>query len=165
MLSEENVEKIKGLAQEVCQREGCNLYDIEFVGSGRHRVLRIFIEADSTEPVTVEQCANVSRGMSLQLDVEDVIPGGQYELEVSSPGLERALKQKWHFEKAIGKTVSVTAHQPVAPLKGNQVKGVLKRVSDQGIAVEVKETEVEVEFLNIKKAQTVFEFVKNEKKR
>ncbi|MEK6554972.1 MAG: ribosome maturation factor, partial [Bdellovibrionota bacterium] len=92
MLNEEKTEKIKGLAQEVCEREGCSLYDIEFVGAGRHRVLRIYIEANGEGQVTVEQCANVSRGLSLQLDVEDVIPGGQYELEVSSPGLERMLK-------------------------------------------------------------------------
>ncbi len=62
---------------------------------------------DKAGGVSIEDCANVSRGLNLRLDVEDVIPGGQYELEVSSPGLDRKLTQGWHFEKAVGKTVQV----------------------------------------------------------
>lgn len=165
MLSEEKVEKIKTLAQDVCLREGCSLYDIEFTGSGRHRVLRIYIDSNGPDAVSVDHCANVSRGLSLQLDVEDVVPGGQYELEVSSPGLERQLREKWHFEKALGKTVSLAAHNPPTGHKGNHVKGVLSEVSDTAVRVNVSDTSiVEVEFSNIKKAQTVFEFIKNEKR-
>ena len=165
MLNEEKVEQIKGLAREVCEREGCFLYDIEFVGAGRHRTLRIYIDTDNETAVSVEQCANVSRGLSLQLDVEDVIPGGQYELEVSSPGLERLLKQKWHYEKVMGKTVALATLNPPANHKGHQVKGTLKSVEESGVTVDVNGVDVVVDFLNIKKAQTVFEFNKNEKKR
>jgi ribosome maturation factor RimP len=165
MLVEEKVEKIKSLTQEVCEREGCTLYDLEFVGAGRHRVLRIYIEGQADGQVSVEQCANVSRGLSLQLDVEDVIPGGQYELEVSSPGLERMLKQKWHYDKAVGKKVTLATLNPPSGHKGNQVKGQLKAVSDEAVVVDVNGTLVSVDFVNIKKAQTIFEFIKNEKKR
>ncbi len=114
-LSEGALEKIKSLAAEVSQREGCILYDLEIVGSAQNRVLRVYIDEDSNG-VAVDQCANVSRGLSLLLDVEDLIPGGAYELEVSSPGVERPLTQLWHYEKALGETIRVRTKEVIFPV-------------------------------------------------
>lgn len=105
MLTESQLEQIRQFAEEVATREGCVLYDLEY-REGPGRALRVFIDKDPGG-VSVNDCANVSRGLNLRLDVEDVIPGGAYELEVSSPGLDRKLTQGWHFEKATGKTVQV----------------------------------------------------------
>lgn len=105
MLTDRQLEQIRQYAEEVALREGCLLYDLEF-HEGPGRVLRVYIDKDSGG-VGIDDCANVSRGLNLRLDVEDVIPGGAYELEVSSPGLDRKLTQPWHFEKAIGKTVQL----------------------------------------------------------
>lgn len=102
MLTTAQIEQIRGLAAEIAVREGCRLYDIEF----RDRTLRVFIDRP-TGGVSVDDCVNVSKGLNLRLDVEDVVPGGRYELEVSSPGLERKLTEPWHFEGAVGQTVQL----------------------------------------------------------
>jgi ribosome maturation factor RimP len=96
------MEQIRLFADEVATREGCRLYEVEF----RDRTLRVFIDR-IPGGVSIEDCANVSRGINLRLDVEDVIPGGRYELEVSSPGLERKLTQPWHYEGAVGSQVMI----------------------------------------------------------
>src|SRR5262245_53641529 len=75
------MEQSRLFAEEVAVREGCRLYDMEL----RDRTLRAFIDR-TPGGVSVDDCANVSRGLNLRLDVEDAIPGGRYELEVSSPG-------------------------------------------------------------------------------
>src|SRR5262249_32900721 len=106
------MERVRKLAEEVAIREGCRLYDLEFAG-GPHRTLRVFIEKDDGG-ASLEDCVNVSRGLNLMLDVEDPIPGGRYELEVSTPGLERKLTQLWHFEKAIGEFVQLRYLPPDA---------------------------------------------------
>lgn len=105
MLTTGQLEQIRQFAEEVASREGCLLYDLEYrEGSGR--TLRVFIDKASGG-VSIDDCANVSRGLNLRLDVEDVIPDGAYDLEVSSPGLDRKLTQLWHFQKAVGKTVQL----------------------------------------------------------
>ena len=166
MLKSQVYEKIKNLADEVSQREGCLLYDVEFSANPKHRVLRIFIESDA-DSVSIEQCSNVSRGLSLLLDVDDVVPGGGYELEVSSPGIERALRLPWHFKKAIGQEVKLVLIEPISGPKG-EVKSLLGEViaADDGSAtLRWGENEVRILLKNIKRAQVVFRFKKNEKKR
>lgn len=103
MLSEAQLKVIRTCAEEVATREGCVLYDLEF-HDGPSRSLRVYIDK-SPGGVSIDDCANVSRGLNLRLDVEDVIPGGRYDLEVSSPGLDRKLTQLWHFEQAVSREV------------------------------------------------------------
>src|ERR1700677_2020838 len=116
MLNPDSMEKIKSAADEVSRREGCFFYDLEFVGSRENRILRVYIDSESGL-VSVEQCANVSKGLSLLLDVEDLVPGGHYDLEVSSPGLERVLRLPWHFKTVLGKDVKIVTHDPIEGLK------------------------------------------------
>lgn len=165
MLSPTAVEKIKNLADEVSRREGCLLYDFEFSSNPKNRVLRVFIEGQK-EPVSIEQCANVSRGLSLVLDVEDVIPGGAYELEVSSPGVERPLRLPWHFQKATGLEVKVVTLDPIVGLKGEvrSLAGELIAANDEALTVLQGENKVQVDYKNVKRAQVVFSYKKNEKK-
>jgi ribosome maturation factor RimP len=101
LLSDNQLELVRKFAEEVAVREGCVLYDLEF-HDGPGRSLRVYIDK-APSGVSIDDCANVSRGLNLRLDVEDTIPGGQYDLEVSSPGLDRKLTQLWHFEQAVGK--------------------------------------------------------------
>ncbi len=104
MISESIVQKIESLAQGVATRVGVQIYDIEFSGGAQGRTLRIFIDKEGGPGI--EDCTNVSRGLNEVLDAdENFIPGGKYVLEVSTPGLERSLKQVWHFEKVIGKEI------------------------------------------------------------
>lgn len=126
---------LRKMAEEVSSREGCFLYDIEFIGAGNGRVLRVYIDREAEGGASIEDCSNISRGLNLRLDVEDVIPGGAYSLEVSTPGLERVLKEPRHFSSAIGKKIMVKTFQQLAEFNphlvvelGNakQIQGVLK---------------------------------------
>jgi ribosome maturation factor RimP len=115
----------------------------------------------------VEQCANVSKGLSLLLDVEDLVPGGAYELEVSSPGLERVLRLPWHFKTAIGKDVKVVTHDVIPELKGQtkSVEGQLIATAEDGVTLKFGDADVHIPFANVKRAQTIFGYMKNDKKR
>lgn len=109
-------EKVLKMATEVAARETCEIYDFEFVGAGGSRALRVYIDKIGEGGVSIEDCSNVSRGLNLLLDVDDVIPGGAYNLEVSSPGLERSLRTAAHFIRAVGKRVQVKAFESFAEL-------------------------------------------------
>jgi ribosome maturation factor RimP len=91
-------QKVRSIADRVAGSSGLEIADIEFHGAGKHRMLRVFIDRPGAIPahnrpdgVTHEDCANFSREFGTILDVEDVMPGGSYLLEVSSPGLDRKL--------------------------------------------------------------------------
>lgn len=150
MVSETVLEKIKSLAGEVSHREGCRLYDVEWA-SGPARKLRVFIEK-VPGGVSIDDCANVSRGLDLLLDVEGLIPEGAYELEVSSPGLERSLRETWHFEQAIGQRVRIKALQDIVYRQGEDkqkkmrtVQGALKSIDEENLIVEVEAANDEAE--------------------
>jgi ribosome maturation factor RimP len=102
------------------------------------------------------------------LDVEDPVPGEAYDLEVSSPGLERNLKRLWHFEGAVGRKVFVKTSAP--PFEGQTRRaftGTLIEVSSAGepqIKLLVDQREVSIPFELIEKAQVIFELLKGQKK-
>jgi len=167
-LNDKSLRRIEELAGEVCQREGCFLYDVEFVGgsSGKGKKLRVFVDKDSENGVSIDECANVSRGLSLLLDVEDeVVPEGSYDLEVSSPGLERKLRLPWHFEKAVGKQVSLRVTRPFSefneyPQLKNRMaaQGTITTVEGESLKLKVDQMELSIPFDFIQKANVIFEF-------
>jgi len=108
---EEVTQKVLEIAERAASREGIEVVDVELVGGGRNRVLRIFI--DKPGGVTLDDCELVSTQVGTVLDVEDVIPGGHYQLEVSSPGVERKLSKPREFERFIGHKIKVTLREPV----------------------------------------------------
>jgi ribosome maturation factor RimP len=165
--------EIRKMAEDVAAREGCYLYDIEFAGAGAGRVLRVTIDRDAEGGASIDDCSNVSRGMNLLLDVEDVIPGGHYDLEVSTPGLERVLKEPKHFERAVGKKISVKTFAPLLQFnehltelgKAKQIQGKLLSFDESGLKVSLTngaasepEKAVFVPFESVTKAHVVFEF-------
>ncbi|HXA66253.1 MAG TPA: ribosome maturation factor RimP [Bryobacteraceae bacterium] len=108
---EETVAKITEIAERVAASEGLEIVDVQLLGAGRGRVLRIFI--DRPEGVTHTDCEFVSQQVGTILDVEDVIPGDSYTLEVSSPGLERKLQKPKDFERFLGQKAKVVLREPV----------------------------------------------------
>lgn len=155
------------MANEIVQREGLKLYDIEFQQTAR----KLIVTIDKEGGVSIDDCANISRGINLLLDVEDVIPGEAYDLEVSSPGLERSLKKLWHFETAIGEKakVSIKADSDNTEF-GNlrAFKAEIKSVSEDSIEfINVENSKLEminVPFESIHKAQLIFEYGRDIKK-
>ena len=88
---------------------GCELVGIEFIPQGRRSLLRIYI--DKPSGVTIDDCSDVSHQVSAILDVEDLIRE-QYTLEVSSPGLDRPLFKREHFERFNGSLAKLRLHLP-----------------------------------------------------
>lgn len=105
------VEKIQQIAERVASDVGLEIVEVQLLGGGNSRVLRIFI--DKPEGVTHADCEYISQNVGTILDVEDVVPGSGYTLEVSSPGVERKLTRPREFERFVGQKVKVVLRQPV----------------------------------------------------
>src|SRR5579864_3680770 len=105
------VEKVREITERVGADTGLEVVDVQLLGGGGTRVLRIFI--DKPEGVTHADCETISQNVGTILDVEDVIPGQRYTLEVSSPGVERKLTKPRDFERFVGQKVKVALRQPV----------------------------------------------------
>ena len=102
---------VKNLAERILVSEGMELVDLEFRQEGRKWILRLFIDREGG--VTLDDCANISRQLSIALDVEDFIDR-QYLLEVSSPGINRPLTKDADFNKYSGKKVRIKTLEPIA---------------------------------------------------
>ena len=107
---EEILEKVRNIAAPLAAAEGLELVDVEFAGAGGHTTLRLYI--DRQGGVSLDDCTSISRALSAALDVEDPIEGS-YELEVSSPGLDRPLRTREHFQRFAGEKVRVKTYGPV----------------------------------------------------
>jgi ribosome maturation factor RimP len=103
--------KIEEIAQRVAESEGMELVEVEVKGGGSQRLVRISI--DKPDGVTHADCELVSQQVGTILDVEDVVPGGRYTLEVSSPGVERKLLRPRDYERFQGKKAKVTLREPL----------------------------------------------------
>jgi len=112
--------KLREIAERVAASSGLEIVDIEFLGSGKHRTLRVYLDrpgavpsADHPDGVTHEDCSAFSREFGTIVDVEDAVPGGSYVLEVSSPGLDRKLKTAADFARFRGHRMKLTTREPV----------------------------------------------------
>jgi ribosome maturation factor RimP len=103
--------KVAEIVERVGSDAGIEVADVQFLGGGGSRVLRIFI--DKPSGVTHADCEFISQNVGTILDVEDVIPGAGYTLEVSSPGVERKLSKPREFERFVGQKIKVALRQPV----------------------------------------------------
>jgi ribosome maturation factor RimP len=104
-------EQVQQIAERVGSREGIEIVDVQLLGGGGSRVLRIFI--DKPQGVTHADCEFISQQVGTILDVEEVVPGSRYTLQVSSPGVERKLTKPREFERFVGQKVKVVLRQPV----------------------------------------------------
>ncbi|HTR39111.1 MAG TPA: ribosome maturation factor RimP [Bryobacteraceae bacterium] len=129
---EEIVTKIAAIAERVGSPEGIEIVDVEFLGAGRGRVVRIFI--DRPQGVSHGDCEFISQQVGTILDVEDVIPGDSYTLEVSSPGLERKLAKPKDFERFVGQKARVVLREPVENQR--RWEGKLAGISQGVVALE-----------------------------
>ena len=110
------------------------IYDVEYVKEGSDWYLRAYIDKEGG--VTIEDCEKVSRAVSEVMDKEDFIPDA-YILEVSSPGLGRALKKDKHLAKSIGAEVEIKTYKPIE--KQKEFSGILKEYDEESITIGQKE--------------------------
>ena len=125
--------RVTEIAERVGTSEGIEIVEVELLGGGKNRVLRIFI--DKPQGVTHGDCEFMSQNVGTILDVEDVIPGDSYTLEVSSPGVERKLTKARDFERFTGQKVKVTLREPVEDQR--RWDGVLKGFDGGVVTLEV----------------------------
>lgn len=127
--------EVAALCAKIAQAQGLELYDVVFRRSGPRWKLVVYIDRPPTG-VTLTDCEAVSRQLARELDVLDLI-AHSYDLEVSSPGIERALRQVWHWERATGRAVQVKWRDPDG--RSRHAVGSLASIDD-GVASLVRET-------------------------
>ncbi len=132
---------------------GYELVGLEFIRAGQHSTLRIYI--DHENGITVDDCAEVSHQVSAVLDVEDPITVA-YNLEVSSPGMERPLFKAAHYDQFIGHEVSIVLKMAVANRR--KWKGIIQSVEGETVTVTVDGQEESFAISNISKANLIPKF-------
>ncbi len=147
--------KIEEIARRVAESEGLELVEVEVKGGGGARLVRISI--DKPEGVTHADCEFVSHQVGTILDVEDVVPGNRYTLEVSSPGVERKLLKVQDFQRFSGKKAKITLRDP---LEGRRNwEGTLAGLEDGTIALETEAgATIRFPFEQVQKANLKFEW-------
>ena len=125
-------DELRELLEPSIARLGYEVSDLEIKLGGKSGVVRIFI--DHADGIGLADCERVSLAVSALLDVEDPLPG-KYNLEVSSPGLDRKLTKVAHFQRFTGETLKVHMRLPIAGRK--RFRGTLVSSDDENIVVEV----------------------------
>ncbi len=163
--------KLREIAERVAGSSGLEIVEIDFLGSGKHRMLRVFIDRPGAVPsanhpdgVTHEDCTAFSREFGTIIDVEDAMPGGSYVLEVSSPGLDRKLSKAKDFDRFRGHRMKLTTREPV---NNNQhFEGRLETFENGKLVLDLSAARrkmrpkngaasVEIELANVEKANLV----------
>jgi ribosome maturation factor RimP len=187
-----SLDQIRTTAQRVAASHGLDVVEVEYLGAAKDRTLRVFIEKNAEERarlvaeaqedaakqasgvnfnmeqisgITHDDCQAFSRDFGTVLDVEELIPGDNYTLEVSSPGLDRKLHGIQDFRRFSGSLVKLQTFEPVA---GNRHwQGRLTQVSERAIALDlsalkqkgkskkVNQETAEIEISNIEKANLI----------
>ncbi len=137
------LEAIRNAAERVASSHGLEVVDVEFAGSAKDRILRVFLEKDAggraqlkeqvasggeelpealregtlspeqLSGITHGDCEKFSRDFGVLLDVEELVPGSEYTLEASSPGLDRKLKKIEDFQRFAGSLVKIQTYEPI----------------------------------------------------
>jgi ribosome maturation factor RimP len=189
------LDEIRTAAQRVAASHGLDVVDVEFSGREKERILRVTLEKDAAQRaqlraavaaggeglperlvegklsveqlsgITHEDCAAFSRDFGVLLDVEDLIPGAEYTLEASSPGLDRKLTKLEEFRRFAGSLVKVQTFEPVrnnrhwqgrlAAGEGDTISLDLSAVRQNSKSRKAGVEKVEIAFTNIEKAQLI----------
>jgi len=140
----------------IVTENSCELVDVKYLRERGGRILRIYL--DKQGGITVDDCANVSRELSVILDAYDVIPQHSYTLEVSSPGLRRPLNKQSDYERFKGRKVKIRTTDIV---EGRKVfSGTLLGMKEEMILVEVEGHSYSVPFDSVRKANLEIDYGK-----
>ena len=143
-------QKLTDLLQSSVEDSGCELWGIECQRTGRYLTVRLFIDKEGG--VTIEDCTDVSRQVSAVLDVEDPITD-KYNLEVSSPGLDRPLFTLSQYERFIGQQIAL--HLRIPMLDRRKWQGRLEKIEGDMLTLNVDGQPQVFVFGNIQKANLI----------
>jgi ribosome maturation factor RimP len=149
-----DLDKLTSIVEPVVAGAAYELVDLEWKHEAGAWVLRLFV--DGPGGVTLEDCARISRDLSPVLDVADVIPVA-YNLEVSSPGLDRPLKKEADFRRFVGKKAKIRTRVPVGDARRN-FSGTLVAVEAGKVRIDVGDQVCEVPLADVERAHLVYEF-------
>jgi len=141
---------VEALVRPVVEGAGYELVDVAYAGSGGQRTLRVTVDRD--EALDLDAIAALSDRIARRLDLED-FGEGRYQLEVSSPGIERPLRTPAQFARFVGSTVKVKTDAPIDGARSHQ--GPLVASDEEGITVEVDGVARAVPYAAIASARTV----------
>lgn len=146
--------ELEKIVKPVVESLGYELYDVEYLKEGGDWFLRVYI-AHPNKTIDLDDCEKVSQAVSDELDEKDPIEAS-YSLEISSCGLEPKLREKKHFEMAIGKKIEVKLYKAIE--KEKAILGMLEEVNDTDIVVDDKH----ITFDNIGSAKILFDWEESE---
>ena len=161
-----DLERIREAAERVARSEGVEVVDVEWK-IGKQRFLRVYIDrppgpvnqipaGPAVSGISHRDCERVSEQLSVILDVEDLVPGPRYILEISSPGLDRKLTRPVDFERFVGRLARISTIEPVENAKF--FEGRLAGYADGMVQIEVKGRVIALPLGGIRKANLVVEF-------
>ncbi len=148
-------QRVWELAEALALAKGLELVDVQYRPEGGRVVLRLLLDRPGAG-VTLDELARVSRELGDVLDAHDAVPG-RYQLECSSPGVNRPLLREPHFRRAIGERVRLRAREPIAGRR--QFHGRLAAVDAAGVTVEDPDAgTITIPFTAIEKANVDHDF-------
>ncbi len=146
------IDKVKALAEEIAADNGVELVNVELLGSGSRKILRVTIDKDGG--IGLLDCQTVSRDLEALLDVEDPIPG-RYTLEVTSPGIDRPLKTLDDFVRFSGKKARVVTKEGID--EQTFFVGLIEKVEGTDIILKLPKRDITIPFEQIKSARLEIE--------
>ena len=152
-MSSKRTEMIKEMLEPAVNAVGMELWGVEFLSQGRHSILRVYIDSDNG--VTIDNCEAASHQVSGVLDVEDPI-SGEYNLEVSSPGMDRPLFTFDQFSRYVGELIKVRLQMAVDGMRN--FTGKLVQAENDSLTFEVESQQLTVSINKIDKANLVPNF-------
>jgi ribosome maturation factor RimP len=154
------IDRVKAIAEPLAAELGLYLYDVAVI---REKGTRIQLTAERIkkptrgEGITITECARLSHAVDREIELEEVFPG-KFVLEVSSPGVERTLVSKQHFEGAVGEAIEVVTRRPIRGT--TQFTGRLVSVDDDCIEINLSKSElIAIPLPGVRRARTVFQTV------
>ncbi len=155
------LEKIREAAERVARSEGLEVVDVEWK-VGKQRFLRVYIDRPPTTEhpaggeISHHDCEVVSQQLSVILDVEELVPGPRYVLEISSPGLDRKLTKPAEYQRFAGRLAKIWTLQPIEG--ATFFEGRLAGCAGEDVHLEMRGRVITVPFAAIRKANLVVEF-------
>ena len=155
-----DLEKIREAAERVARSQGLEVFNVEWK-IGKQRLLRVYLDRlpGPANPdnlgVSHADCQRVSEQLSVILDVEDLVPGPSYILELSSPGMDRKLIKPADYERFVGRLAKIWLETSVENQK--YLEGRLAGYADGNVKLKWKDREIEISYAGIRKANLVVE--------
>lgn len=146
--SQMTISRIWQLVEPVIQAEGLELVEVEYRREPQGWVLRLFVDREAG--ITIDDCTQVNRVVGDLLDVADPISHA-YHLEVSSPGLDRPLRKRQHFEREVGKVIRVVAKEPIDNRK--KFQGILVSAESENITLDCDGQRFTIPLVQVERAR------------